>query len=94
MKKAESRGGHKPAGRALGGAPWLVGPSGVSCPPSLAYIFSYIPETPEASMKNNSSRRKFQKHQIPSWDLFRRSAGGGFDHRGPLHQLHGPSDDA
>ena len=35
----------------------------------------------------------FCTQEIPSRGLFRSSAGGGIDHGGPLHQLHGPSDD-
>ena len=31
--------------------------------------------------------------EIPSWGLFRRSAGGGIDHGGLLHQHHSLSDD-
>ena len=32
----------------------------------------------------------FGTQEIPSWGIFRSSAGGGIDHGGPLHQLHGP----
>ena len=30
----------------------------------------------------------FPNSEIPSWGLFRRSAGGGIDHGGLLHQHH------
>ena len=35
----------------------------------------------------------FSTREIPSWGLFRRSAGGGIDHGGLLHQHHSLSDD-
>ena len=35
----------------------------------------------------------FYSREIPSWILFRRSARGGIDHGGLLHQHHSLSDD-
>jgi hypothetical protein len=47
-----------------------MGPSVTFQPYSSAYKFPNIPKPTEASTKNNSGRRKFQKHQIPSWGIF------------------------
>ena len=44
-------------------------------------------------MKHYFHHRNLLYQEIPSWGLFRSSVGGGIDHEGPLHQLHGPSDD-
>ena len=40
-----------------------------------------------------STAATFCTWEIPSWGLFQSSAGGGIDHGGPLHQLHGLSGD-
>ena len=49
------------------GAPrWVVPTSAASCTASLLYKYPNIPETLGESMKINSSRRKFQNHQIQS----------------------------
>ena len=49
------------------GAPWWVVPtSGAPRTASLLYKYPNIPETLGESTKINSSRRKFQKHQIQS----------------------------
>jgi hypothetical protein len=49
------------------GAPWWVMPSSeTSCTASLLYKYPNIPETLGESTKINSSRRKFQNHQIQS----------------------------
>ena len=56
----------------------------------LLYIPTYPPNDQLRSQNPNSTTITFYIHEIPSWDLFRSSAGGGIDHGGPLHQLHGP----
>ena len=89
------RGGHE-----VGGAPtpqarpppsW--GPrcsTDVLLPP----IYTYVPPNQQKHpRKPNSTAATFCTREIPSWGLFRSSAGGGIDHGRPLHQLHGPSDD-
>ena len=45
------------------------------------------------SQKPNSTTATFCTREILSWGLFWSSAGGGIDHGGPLHQLHGLSGD-
>ena len=56
-------------------------------------IYTYVPPNDQIrSQKPNSTAATFCTHEIPSWGLFRSSTGGGIDHRGPLHQLHGLSD--
>ena len=57
-------------------------------------IYIHVPpKHPRAPRKHNSTATTFYTREIPSWGLFRSSAGGGIDHGGPLHQLHGPYDD-
>ena len=45
------------------------------------------------SQKPNSTAAIFCTREIPSWGLFRSSAGGGIDHGGLLHQHHSLSDE-
>ena len=89
------RGGHE-AGRhayPLGVPPTLVGPSQlhhVLLPP----IYTHIPRKHPGAPRNPiSTAATFCTREIPSWGLFRRSAGGGIDHGGLLHQHHSLSDD-
>ena len=95
MKSEESRGDHKPPGRALGGAPpglWAPQES-TDLPPSP--IYSQIFQNPTGSpQKYFSAAASLCSREIPSGDLFRYSAGGGIDHGGLLHQHHCPSDEA
>ena len=57
-------------------------------------IYIHVPpKHPGAPQKPNSTAATFCTREIPSWGLFRSSAGGGIDHGGPLHQLHGLSGD-
>ena len=90
------RGGHKAWGRAY--------PPPARPPPSwaprgstdllLPPIYTYIPwKHRRAPWKPNSTSATFCTQEIPSWGLFRSAARGGIDHGGPLHQLHGLSDD-
>ena len=92
---SNQRGGHEAGGRL---PPWARPPpswaprcsTDVLLPP----IYTYVPPNYQIrSQKPNSTTATFCTREILSWGLFRRSAGGGIDHGGPLHQLHGPSDD-
>ena len=57
-------------------------------------IYTYVPPNHQNKSQHPiSTAATFCTREIPSWGLFRRSAGGGIDHGGPLYQLHGPSDD-
>ena len=57
-------------------------------------IYTYVPPNYQIrSQKPNSTAATFCTHEIPSWGLFRSSAGGGIDHGGLLHQHHSLSDD-
>ena len=74
-------------------APTLVGPccsTDVLLPP----IYTHVPRKhPGSQRKTISTAVTFCIHEIPSWSLHRRSAGGGIDHGGLLHQHHSPSDE-
>ena len=57
-------------------------------------IYTYVPPNDhQRSQKPNSTAATFCIHEIPSWGLFRSSAGGGIDHGGLLHQHHSLSDE-
>ena len=57
-------------------------------------IYTYVPPNDQIRIQNpNSTATTFCIHEIPSWGLFRSSAGGGIDHGGLLHQHHSPSDE-
>ena len=57
-------------------------------------IYTHIPRKhPGAPWNPISTAATFCTHEIPSWGLFRRSAGGGIDHEGHLHQHHSLSAD-
>ena len=57
-------------------------------------IYTYVPPNHQGHpRKPNSTAATFCTREIPSWCLFRCSVGRGIDHGGPLHQLHGLSDD-
>ena len=89
------RAAHEVGGRAQGeGAPsTLVGPccsTYVLLPP----IYTHVPPNDQNRSQNpNSTAVTFCIHDIPSWGLFRSSAGGGIDHGGLLHQHHSLSDE-
>ena len=60
----------------------------------LSPIYTHIPwKHPGAPRNPISTAGTFCTREIPSWGLFRRSAGGGIDHGGLLHQHHNLSDD-
>ena len=57
-------------------------------------IYTHVPWKHHIRSKNPiSTAATFCTREIPSWGLFRRSAGGGIDHGGLLHQHHSLSDD-
>ena len=57
-------------------------------------IYTHIPWKHQRRSQNPiSTAATFCTREIPSWALFRRSAGGGIDHGGLLHQHHSLSDD-
>ena len=57
-------------------------------------IYTYVPPNQQKHpRKPNSTAATFCTREIPSWGLFQRSAGGGVDHGGLLHQHHSLSDD-
>ena len=52
-------------------------------------IYTYVPPNHQGHpRKPNSITATFCTREIPSWGLFRRSAGGGIDHGGLLHLEH------
>ena len=73
------RGEHNPPGRARRPRRALVGCAHLGCPRTASLLYKYpnIPETLGESTKINSSRRKFQKHQIQSRH-----------HHGGVHHVH------
>ena len=84
----------KGAGTRVQGAPppsWAPrGSTDLLLPP----IYTYIPRKHHRRSQNPiSTATTFCTREIPSWGFFRRSAGGGIDHRGLLHQHHSLSDD-
>ena len=57
-------------------------------------IYTHIPWKHQIRSQNPiSTAATFCTREIPSWGLFRCSAGGGIDHGGLLHQHHSLSDD-
>ena len=57
-------------------------------------IYTHVPwKHPGAPLNPISTTATLCTREIPSWSLFRRSAGGGIDHGGLLHQHHSLSDD-
>ena len=81
----------------LGAPSILVGPSWAprgSTDLLLPHIYVHIPRKHPGAPRNPiSTAATFCTREIPSWGLFRRSAGGGIDHGGLLHQHHSLSDD-
>ena len=57
-------------------------------------IYTYVPPIDQIrSQKPNSTAAIFFTCEIPSWGLFRSSAGEGIHHGGLLHHHHSPSDE-
>ena len=87
-------------GTRQGGAPtpWASPPPswGPCCSTNvlLPPIYTDVPPNYQIwSQKPNSTAATFCTREIPSWGLFRSSAGGGIYHGGLLHQHHSLSDD-
>ena len=82
-------GGAPPRARSLPRGP-------LEAPPTyffLLYISTYPQTIDDRAKKPNSTAATFCIHEIPSWGLFRSSAGGGIDHGGLLHHHPSPSDE-
>ena len=80
-------------GTPLGAPPTSWAPrssTDVLLPPIYTYVSPY---DHNRSQKPNSTTATFCIHEIPSWGLFRSSAGGGIHHGGLLHHHHSPSDE-
>ena len=80
-------------GPSLGSAPASWAPrssTDVLLPPIYTYIH---PNDQRWSQKPNSTAATFCIHEIPSWGLFRSSAGDDIHHGGLLHHHHSPSDE-
>ena len=76
------------------GAPPTSWPPCCSTDILLPPIYAYVSSTDQkGSQKPNSTVATFCIHEIPSWGLFRSSAGGGIQHGGLLHHHHSPSDE-
>ena len=93
---SNQRGGHEAGGAPT---PWARPPpswaprSSPDRPPSP--IYTHIPWKHHIWSKNPiSTAATFCTREIPSWGLFQRSARGGIDHGGLLHQHHSLSDEA
>ena len=79
-----TRQGRAPA--PLGVPAILVGPSQLHRPTSSSYIYIHIPRKHPGAPRNPiSTAATFCTQEIPSWGLFRSSAGGGIDHGGLLY---------
>ena len=76
------------------GAPPTSCPTCCSTDVLLPPIYTYVsPYDQNRSQKPNSTAATYRIHEIPSWGLFRSSAGGGIRHGGLLHHHHSPSDE-
>ena len=84
----KQQGGHEAGRRAcpLGAPPPSWAPRS-STDLLLPPIHTHIPRNQPGAPRNPiSTAATFCTREIPSWGLFRRSAGGGIDHGGLLHQ--------
>ena len=80
-------------GAPLGAPSYLVGPLLLHRRTPSSYIYLHAPNYQIRIQNPNSTNVTFCIHEIPSWGLFRSSAGGGIDHGGLLHQHHSLSDE-
>ena len=93
--KKEAR---RPRGREARLPPWARPPPSWAPRSStdllLSPIYTLIPWNHRGEPRNTFSiAATFCTYEIPSWGLFRCSAGGRIDHGGLLHQHHSLSDD-
>ena len=75
-------------------APTLMGPSQLHRPTCFVYLYSYTLKTSRGATKPVFHRRDLLYPWDPILGPFRRSARGGIDHVGLLHQHHCLSDEA
>ena len=70
-------------------------PRGAHVAPPTYFFLLYIPTYPQTTRyeAKNLIPPPQPSHEIPSWGLFRCSAGGGIDNGGLLHQHHSLFDD-
>ena len=87
LRRPRGRGRAYPPGRALHPRGPLI------APPTYFYIYSYTPQTSRSTTKPCFHRCNLMYPRDPILGPFWSSTRGGIDHGGPLHQLHGPSDD-
>ena len=85
---SNQRGGHEAGGAPT---PWARPPPSWAPRGStdllLPPIYTYIPPSHQTRSQNPiSTASTFSTREIPSWSFLRRSAGGGINHGGPLHQ--------
>ena len=94
-RSRKQRGGHEVGWHAQGeGAPPPIWAPRSSTDLLPSPIYTLIPWKHRGEPRNHfSTAATFSTREIPSRGLFRRSAGGGFDHGGLLHQHHSLSDD-
>ena len=91
---SSTRGGHEGGGGAPLGAPPTSWAPRSSTDVLLPPIYTYVsPNDQNRSQKPNSTAATFCIHEIPSWGLFRSSAGEGIHHGGLLHQHHSLSNE-
>ena len=91
---------NKGGGHEVGGAPTPtrralhpLGPLLLHQHTPSSYIYLRTPKRSDTEPKKpNSIAATFYTHEIPSWGLFRSSAGEGRHHGGLLHH-HSPSDE-
>ena len=69
-------------GTTQGGRPWLAGPRGSTDLPLNSINLQICPQHQKHPQKCFSATVTFCSCKIPSWGLFWRPAGGGFDHGG------------
>ena len=94
VKKLARRTGERRARPPPLGAPPISWAPQAATDVLLPPIYTYVPRKHPGSQQNTiSTTVNFCIHEIPSWSLCRRSAGGGIDHGGLLHQHHSPSDE-
>ena len=89
VKEATRRPRGRRARPPLLGAPPISWAPRASTDLLLPPIYTHIPRKQPGAPRNAiSTTATFCTREIPSWGLFRRSVGGGFDHGRLLHQHH------